>query len=68
MCISDTTVEQGFFSGTYNALSGRIRHHATEVGEVSGRWSHVMDFKNTTVCWLLRSYMYYWLIPFAIDQ
>ncbi|KAJ7051229.1 hypothetical protein C8F01DRAFT_1176332 [Mycena amicta] len=38
---------KGFFSGTYNAISGRVRHNSTEVGEVSGRWSHTMEFKNT---------------------
>ncbi|KAJ7356650.1 hypothetical protein DFH08DRAFT_849625 [Mycena albidolilacea] len=38
---------KGFFSGTYNAISGRVRRNSTEVGEVSGRWSHVMEFKNT---------------------
>jgi hypothetical protein len=38
---------KGFFSGTYNALAGRIRHNLSEVGEVSGRWSHTMDFKNS---------------------
>ncbi|EEB92494.1 hypothetical protein MPER_08985 [Moniliophthora perniciosa FA553] len=37
---------KGFFSGTYNAISGRIRHNSTDVGEISGRWSHVMDFKS----------------------
>jgi len=37
---------KGFFSGTYNALAGRVRKNSTEVGEVSGRWSHVMDFKH----------------------
>ncbi|KAF7340192.1 hypothetical protein MVEN_01937800 [Mycena venus] len=38
---------KGFFSGTYNAISGRVRHNSTDVGEVSGRWSHVMEFKST---------------------
>ncbi|KAJ6569525.1 hypothetical protein B0H19DRAFT_1350610 [Mycena capillaripes] len=38
---------KGFFSGTYNAISGRVRHNSTDVGEVSGRWSHVMEFKNS---------------------
>ncbi|KAJ7795692.1 hypothetical protein B0H14DRAFT_2918166 [Mycena olivaceomarginata] len=38
---------KGFFSGTYNAISGRVRRNSTEVGEVSGRWSHVMEFKGT---------------------
>lgn len=37
---------KGFFSGTYNAIAGRIRHNSTEVGEVTGRWSHVMEFKS----------------------
>jgi oxysterol-binding protein-related protein 8 len=40
---------KGFFSGTYNALSGRIRRNSSEVGEVSGRWSHVMEFKSVKV-------------------
>lgn len=38
---------KGFFSGIYNALSGRVRRNSTDIGEVSGRWSHVMDFKST---------------------
>ncbi|KAG7090690.1 hypothetical protein E1B28_009787 [Marasmius oreades] len=37
---------KGFFSGTYNAISGRVRRRQTEVGEVSGRWSHIMDYRN----------------------
>ncbi|KAG9223248.1 hypothetical protein CCMSSC00406_0000063 [Pleurotus cornucopiae] len=37
---------KGFFSGTYNAISGRIRRKSSEVGEISGRWSHIMDFKD----------------------
>ncbi|KAF8168345.1 hypothetical protein B0H34DRAFT_685140 [Crassisporium funariophilum] len=37
---------KGFFSGTYNALAGRVRRGSSDIGEVSGRWSHVMDFKN----------------------
>jgi len=36
---------KGFFSGTYNALAGRVRKNASDIGEVSGRWSHIMDFK-----------------------
>ncbi|KAF8807178.1 Oxysterol-binding protein [Phlegmacium glaucopus] len=38
---------KGFFSGIYNALAGRVRRNSTDIGEVSGRWSHVMDFKST---------------------
>jgi hypothetical protein len=41
---------QGFFSGTYNALAGRLKHGSTdEVGEVSGKWSDIMEFKFTKV-------------------
>ncbi|KAF8895025.1 hypothetical protein CPB84DRAFT_1816030 [Gymnopilus junonius] len=38
---------KGFFSGTYNALAGRVRRNSNDIGEVSGRWSHVMEVKNT---------------------
>jgi hypothetical protein len=40
---------QGFFSGTYNAITGRVRKNSTDIGEVSGRWSHVMEFKHARV-------------------
>ena len=40
---------KGFFSGTYNALAGRVRHGTTDLGEVSGRWSALMEFKATKV-------------------
>ncbi|KAG5646904.1 hypothetical protein DXG03_001980 [Asterophora parasitica] len=38
---------KGFFSGTYNAIAGRIRRGQSDVGEITGRWSHIMDFKST---------------------
>ncbi|KAI6128725.1 hypothetical protein EDD16DRAFT_77529 [Pisolithus croceorrhizus] len=38
---------KGFFSGTYNAIAGRVRKGSTEIGEVLGRWSHVMEFKSS---------------------
>jgi len=38
---------KGFFSGTYNALAGRVRRGSNDIGEVSGRWSHAMEFKST---------------------
>ena len=41
--------EQGFFSGVYNAIEGRIRHGQTDIGEIGGRWSHTMDFKSSQV-------------------
>ncbi|THH17191.1 hypothetical protein EW146_g3570 [Bondarzewia mesenterica] len=37
---------KGFFSGTYNAIAGRVRKGNTDIGEVSGKWSHVMEFKD----------------------
>jgi hypothetical protein len=40
---------KGFFSGTYNAIAGRVRHGPTDLGEVSGRWSALMEFKPTKV-------------------
>ncbi|KAH9971238.1 Oxysterol-binding protein [Lactifluus volemus] len=36
---------KGFFSGTYNAIAGRVKHGLTELGEVSGKWSSLMEFK-----------------------
>jgi oxysterol-binding protein-related protein 8 len=40
---------KGFFSGTYNAIAGRVKHGANEIGEVSGKWSAVMEFKSVKV-------------------
>lgn len=40
---------KGFFSGTYNAIAGRVKHGATELGEVSGKWSALMEFKSAKV-------------------
>ncbi|EIN13332.1 Oxysterol-binding protein [Punctularia strigosozonata HHB-11173 SS5] len=38
---------KGYFSGTYNAIGGKVRHNNTEIGTISGKWSHVMEFKPT---------------------
>jgi len=40
---------KGFFSGTYNALAGRVKHGPTELGEVMGKWSALMEFKTAKV-------------------
>jgi hypothetical protein len=40
---------KGFFSGTYNAIAGRVKHGPTELGEVSGKWSALMEFKTAKV-------------------
>ncbi|KAF8665102.1 hypothetical protein AX16_000569 [Volvariella volvacea WC 439] len=37
---------KGFFVGTYNMIAGKVRKNDTELGEISGRWSHVMDYKS----------------------
>jgi len=37
---------KGFFSGTYNAIAGRVKRGPTELGEVSGKWSALMEFKT----------------------
>lgn len=47
--LSSLTTLQGFFSGTYNAIVGRVRKAGYDIGEISGRWSHVMEFKSSTV-------------------
>ncbi|KAI0820636.1 Oxysterol-binding protein [Trametes gibbosa] len=38
---------KGYFSGTYNAIQGRIRRRNTETGEISGKWSAVMEYKSS---------------------
>ncbi|KIY45736.1 Oxysterol-binding protein [Fistulina hepatica ATCC 64428] len=37
---------KGFFSGIYNAIAGRVRCGQEDIGEISGRWSHIMEFKD----------------------
>ncbi|TFY66232.1 hypothetical protein EVG20_g4853 [Dentipellis fragilis] len=37
---------KGFFSGTYNAIAGRVRKDNADLGEISGKWSHVMEYKD----------------------
>ncbi|KAI0353174.1 Oxysterol-binding protein, partial [Trametes cingulata] len=38
---------KGYFSGTYNAVQGRIRRGNVETGEIYGKWSAVMEYKNS---------------------
>jgi hypothetical protein len=40
---------KGFFSGTYNAIAGRVKHGSTELGDVTGKWSSLMEFKPAKV-------------------
>ncbi|KAI0029071.1 Oxysterol-binding protein [Vararia minispora EC-137] len=37
---------KGFFSGAYNAIAGRARRGTAELGEISGKWSEVMEFRS----------------------
>ncbi|EIW65283.1 Oxysterol-binding protein [Trametes versicolor FP-101664 SS1] len=41
---------KGYFSGTYNAIAGKIRRGNTETGEVSGKWSALMEYKSSKPC------------------
>ncbi|KAM0754205.1 Oxysterol-binding protein [Meredithblackwellia eburnea MCA 4105] len=34
---------KGFFSGTYNAISGKIKGPKGDVGDISGKWSDTME-------------------------
>ncbi|KAM6497875.1 hypothetical protein JOM56_005823 [Amanita muscaria] len=36
---------KGFFSGTYNAIAGHIRRSSTEIGEISGKWTHAIELR-----------------------
>lgn len=40
---------KGFFSGTYNAIAGRVHKGSTDIGEVTGKWSQLMEFKSAKV-------------------
>lgn len=42
---------KGYFSGTYNSISGRVRRHTsnTDLGEITGKWSGVMEYKPAKV-------------------
>ncbi|TFY56878.1 hypothetical protein EVJ58_g7366 [Rhodofomes roseus] len=40
---------KGYFSGTYNAIQGRIRAGGQETGEVTGKWSEVMEYQSKKV-------------------
>lgn len=41
--------KQGFFTGTYNAINGKLKKNGSDCGEISGRWSHVMELKTVSV-------------------
>ncbi|KAG8866920.1 hypothetical protein FRC20_007170 [Serendipita sp. 405] len=37
---------KGYFSGTYNAISGRVKKGEVEVGEISGKWNTQMHYTD----------------------
>jgi hypothetical protein len=37
---------QGFFSGAYNAIAGKIRAEGKDIGDVSGFWNEAMELKR----------------------
>jgi len=38
---------KGFFSGQYNTVKGEVKQGSTTLGEVSGKWSHHLEYKDT---------------------
>ncbi|PWN25595.1 Oxysterol-binding protein [Jaminaea rosea] len=37
---------KGYFTGTYNAIAGRVTHSGKHIGDISGKWSDEMDYKE----------------------
>ena len=46
---------KGYFSGTYNAIQGRVRAGTQDMGEVMGKWSELMEYTSKKVRWLVIS-------------
>ncbi|WFD17879.1 hypothetical protein MCAP1_000088 [Malassezia caprae] len=38
---------KGYFGGTYNAIGAKINHHGRTTGELTGKWSEAMEYKDT---------------------
>ncbi|KIM21995.1 hypothetical protein M408DRAFT_333118 [Serendipita vermifera MAFF 305830] len=38
---------KGYFSGTYNAIAGKVRKGSMDIGDISGKWSHQMYYTDT---------------------
>jgi len=48
MCCNVEFKTKGYFTGTYNAISGKIKKGPnTEVGAIDGTWSHEFNFKDS---------------------
>jgi len=37
---------KGYFTGTYNAIAGKFTHGSKHVGDISGKWSETMEYKQ----------------------
>lgn len=37
---------KGYFTGTYNAIAGKVTRAGKSIGELSGKWNEVMEFKS----------------------
>ncbi|KAN0061429.1 Oxysterol-binding protein OBPa [Thecaphora frezii] len=37
---------KGYFTGTYNAVAGKVTHKGRTIGEITGKWNEAMEFKN----------------------
>ncbi|WFC98696.1 hypothetical protein MYAM1_001428 [Malassezia yamatoensis] len=38
---------KGYFTGTYNAVAAKVQHGNKTIGELSGKWSDRMDYRDT---------------------
>lgn len=48
--LTPSRIAQGFFSGAYNAIAGKIKSPKGEVGDISGFWSDAMELHRKGVC------------------
>lgn len=46
---SSSLLSQGFFSGSYNAIAGKIKGPKGDVGEISGHWNELMELHRKGV-------------------
>ena len=37
---------KGYFTGTYNAIAGKVTRGGKSVGDLSGKWNEVMEYKH----------------------
>ncbi|WFD29157.1 hypothetical protein MSPP1_000162 [Malassezia sp. CBS 17886] len=37
---------KGYFTGSYNSVSAKVMHGSKTIGELSGKWSDVMEYKD----------------------